>query len=188
MVDTIRAFIAFELPERITSLIRGVQESIKGYKFKIKWVQPKNIHLTLKFLGNIPPSDTEKIGDAIIESVRKFKPISLSVKGIGVFPDLKRPRVLWVGITGGKNSLTGLHQALEENLESIGFPKESRPFKRHLTLGRIKGRIDSKRLVYVMEEFIGFESETFEANKIILFQSEQTPSGAVYSKLANVKL
>lgn len=188
MGDAIRAFIAFKLPERITSQIHVVQESIKAYKFKIKWVQPQNIHLTLKFLGNIPASDTEKIRDAIIEAVRDVEPILLSAKGIGVFPDLKRPRVLWVGIAGQKNSLIGLYQALEENLETIGFTKESRPFKGHLTLGRIKGRIPSKRLVQVMEEFIDFETETFEANKIILFQSEQTPSGAVYTKLASVKL
>jgi len=119
--DTIRAFIAFELPARITSQIRDVQEDIKANKFKIKWVQPHNIHLTLKFLGNIPASDTEKIRDAITEAVRGVEPILISAKGIGVFPDLKQPRVLWVGIAGRKSLLIGLYQALEENLEPIGL-------------------------------------------------------------------
>jgi 2'-5' RNA ligase len=188
MDNTIRAFIAFELPEKITSQIRGVQEGIKAHKFKIKWVQPQNIHLTLKFLGNIPASDTFKIQNAISEAVKGVEPILLAAKGIGVFPDLKRPRVLWVGIAGRKKALIGLYQALEESLEAIGFPKESRPFKGHLTLGRIRGKIISKRLVHVMDEFIDFETETFEANQIILFQSERLPSGAVYTKLASVKL
>lgn len=188
MSDIIRAFIAFELPERIISSIRNVQDGIKNYGFKVRWVRPENIHLTLKFLGDIEEADTEVVGGTISEAVKGYGPISLAAKGIGVFPGIKRPRVIWVGLTGQMESLIDLHESLDENLETIGFPRENRPFKGHLTLGRAKGNIDPKRLFDAMEEFKGFESETFVANQIILFKSELKPSGAVYTKLRSVSL
>ena len=188
MSDTIRTFIAFQLPGKIISSIRKVQDGIKSYGFKIRWVHPENIHLTLKFLGDIDTVDIEKIGDAVIRTVKGHAPLSLTAKGIGVFPAIKRPRVIWAGITGQIDLLIGLQKILDETLEEIGFPKESRSFKGHLTLGRMKGKIDPKRLVDAIKEFQGFESETFVADKIFLFKSELKPAGAVYTKLMSVSL
>ncbi len=90
MSRTIRTFIAIELPEKIVSAISKVQEGIRSYGFKIRWVRPENIHLTLKFLGNIKEADTEKVGKAIFESVKEYKPMSLKAKGIGVRIYLRR--------------------------------------------------------------------------------------------------
>ena len=188
MSDTVRTFIAFELPEQIVGAISQIQEGLKKSGLKMKWVKPENIHLTLKFLGNIKTSDVEKVDRAMTRSSRGVDPISLAVKGMGVFPDLRRPRVLWVGITGGVNSILTLHSAIEENLESIGFPKENRPFKGHLTVGRVKARIDSKILADAMKAFETFESESFIADHLILFQSELRPTGAVYTKLKTQSL
>lgn len=188
MSDTIRAFIGFELPEKIISYINKIQEDIKGYRFKVRWVRPGNIHLTLKFLGDIDRSDTEKVGKAIAESAKETVPVSLAVKGIGVFPDIKRPRVVWCGIAGNMDSLTRLHKTLDENLALIGFQKEKRPFKGHLTLGRVKEKINSKRLLDAIKAIGGLESEPFIADQIILFKSELKPAGAVYTKLKTVSL
>jgi len=188
MSDTVRTFIAFELPEHIVSAISQIQEGLKKSGLKMKWVKPENIHLTLKFLGNIKTSDVEKVDRAMTQSVKSVDPILLAVKGIGVFPDLRRPRVLWVGITGSVNSILTLHSAIEENLESIGFPKENRPFKGHLTVGRVKAKIDPKRLTDAMKVFETFESESFIADHLILFQSELRPTGAVYTKLKTQSL
>ena len=98
MSHTIRTFIAIELPEKIIYTIRKVQEEIKSYGLKIRWVRPENIHLTLKFLGDIKAADTENVARALSESVTGYPPISLMVKGIGVFPGIIRPRVIWLGV------------------------------------------------------------------------------------------
>ena len=188
MSNTIRTFIAIELPEKIIYTIGKVQEEIKSYGFKIRWVRPENIHLTLKFLGDIKETDTEKIARVISESVTGCPPISLSVKGIGVFPGIKRPRVLWLGISKQLDLLTGLQKTLDEKLEAMGFPKEKRPFKGHLTLGRIKHKIDPKRLLDVLKDFAQFESEHFFGERIILYKSDLKPKGAVYTKLADLLL
>jgi 2'-5' RNA ligase len=188
MPNTIRTFIAIELPEKIIYTIGNVQEKIKSYGLKIRWVRTENIHLTLKFLGNIKETDTEKIARAVSESVKDYQPILLAVKGVGVFPGIKRPRVIWLGISKQLDLLTGLQKTLDEKLEIMGFPKEKRPFKGHLTLGRIKDKIDPKRLHDVLKEFTQFESEHFFADRIILYKSELKPKGAVYTKLSEAYL
>lgn len=188
MSNIIRTFIAIELPEKIIYTIRKVQEEIKSYGLKIRWVRPENIHLTLKFLGDIQEADTEKVARAISESVTDYSAISLAVKGIGVFPGIKKPRVLWLGISKQLDLLTALQQTLDEKLEAMGFPKEKRPFKGHLTLGRIKSKIDPKTLHDVLKKFIQFESEPFVADKIILYKSDLKPKGAVYTKLIETYL
>jgi 2'-5' RNA ligase len=186
MSITIRTFIAIELPETITRAISEIQEGIKSYGFNIRWVRPENIHLTLKFLGDIKEDETDKIARVIFESVRTCSPISLSAKGIGVFPGIKRPRVIWVGVSGQINPLFKLQKKLEDGLKGLGFKKEKRAFRAHLTLGRIKDRIDSKRFGGTLRTFGGFESETFIADEIILYKSELKPTGAVYTQLVSV--
>jgi len=188
MPDTIRTFIAIELPEKIVAAISNIQESIRSYGFKVRWVRPQNIHLTLKFLGNVREAETEAIGRALLASANGFAPISMTAKGFGVFPGIKRPRVLWVGVGGQINELIQFQQSLDEELAGIGFPREKRAFKGHLTMGRVKAKIDPKRLLEALKEFAGFESEPFVADKMILFKSELQPAGAIYTKLMEAKL
>lgn len=188
MSNTIRTFIAIELPEKIIYTISKVQEEIKSYGLKIRWVRPENIHLTLKFLGDIKTADTEKVARAVSESATGYPALSLAVKGIGVFPGIKKPRVLWLGISKQLDLLTALQKTLDEKLEAMGFPKEKRPFRGHLTLGRIKSVIDPKTLHDVLKEFIQFESEPFFADRIILYKSDLKPNGAVYTKLVETYL
>lgn len=188
MSNTIRAFIAVEIPEKIISSIGKVQERLKDHKLKVRWVRPKSMHLTLKFLGHIPEEDTEKVGGVLLETVKGYSPLSLKAKGMGVFPGIKRPRVIWVGFAGQLETLVRLQKTLDEKLETIGFPREKRPFKGHLTLGRIKTRIDPKKFGDVLRTFSIFETETFTADRIILYQSDLKPSGAVYTKRVEVVL
>jgi RNA 2',3'-cyclic 3'-phosphodiesterase len=183
MSNTMRTFIAVELPEKIIYTIGKVQEKIKSHGLKIRWVRPENVHLTLKFLGDIKAADTEKVARAVSESVTGYAPISLAIKGIGVFPGIKGPRVLWLGISKRLDLLTALQKTLDEKLGKMDFPKERRPFRGHLTIGRIKAKIDSKTLNDVLKEFIGFESEPFLASRIILYKSDLKPQGAVYTKI-----
>lgn len=188
MSDTLRTFIAFKLPEAIISHLHNIQKGLKSFGFRVGWVQPENIHLTLKFLGEIPKSEIENVSQAMAETARQYAPMSFTAKGLGVFPTIKRPRVLWVGLKGDTYSLIQLQKRLEENLEIIGFPKEDRSFKAHLTLGRAKGEIDPKQLLGATDKFSSLESESFTADRLILFRSELTPGGAVYTILNSVML
>ncbi|MBW2492420.1 MAG: RNA 2',3'-cyclic phosphodiesterase [Deltaproteobacteria bacterium] len=184
MSKTIRTFIAIEIPENIISKIQELQESIKAKGFNIRWVRPENIHLTLKFIGDVEAAKISEITEALSKTVEGYIPISLKSKGLGLFPGIKNPRVLWVGLTGQLESLVKLQKTLDENLKVLGFPKEKRPFKGHLTMGRIKAKIDAKKLGDALMKFRNFESETFTADQIVLYKSELKPSGAVYTKLA----
>jgi 2'-5' RNA ligase len=188
MPDTIRTFIAVEIPENITSGIRELQQGLKDYGIDIRWIRPENIHLTLKFLGDVEAADIDKISGAISKTVDGVASIPLKAKGVGVFPGIKSPRVLWVGLTGQLELLINLQKTLDEKLKGIGFPTEKRPFKGHLTIGRIKAKMDTKKLGGALITFRNFESETFIADKIILFKSELKPQGAVYTNLVSESL
>ena len=188
MPDIIRTFVGFELPEKIRSFISSIQEDLKSNRLDARWVQPKNIHLTLKFLGNINKDDTQKVGAAIFKSAADYAPISLAAKGIGAFPGINRPRVLWIGIKGQIDMLIQLQKSLDDKLEEIGFPKENRPFKGHLTLARVKGRINQAKLINAIKKYGEFEPKSFIADNIILFKSDLKSTGAVYTKLISVSL
>ena len=188
MPETIRTFIAVPLPQALLSHLDDIQEGMKSHGLRARWVRPQGIHLTLKFLGDIKTEDVETIADIMSESAKDYAPFSLSAKGIGVFPNIRRPRVIWAGLKGDTYPLIDLQKRLEENLETIGFPKESRPFKAHLTLARIKNRIDAKKLADAIREFGTAESESFAADHIVLYQSVLKPTGAIYTKLRNINL
>lgn len=188
MPDTIRTFIAVEIPENVISSIRDIQQDLKAYGVDIRWIRPENIHLTLKFLGDVQAADIENISGVMSGTAEGVSSISLQAKGIGVFPGVKRPRILWVGLTGQLELLSRLQKSLDANLKGIGFPTEKRPFKGHLTIGRIKTEINSKIFVDALTAFRSFESETFVADRIVLFKSELKPSGAVYTNLASATL
>lgn len=178
---TIRAFIAIELPPAVIALLGKVQQDLKSLRVGARWVRPENIHLTLKFLGNIDPPEAENICGAMTAAAKGVAPLTLAVGGVGVFPDLKRPRVIWAGLGGKIQPLLELQRNLEDRLADVGFPKEKRSFKGHLTLGRFKEPADPATIRRAMAEYSVMPSEQFEARRIVLFKSDLNPSGAVYS-------
>lgn len=183
MTETFRAFIAIDLPESIKSFLGDVQEALKWYGFRVKWVRPQNIHLTLKFLGDTAAADTDKIAEAMTLAAGKCPIVSLKAKGVGVFPNVRRPRVIWAGLNGQLETLANLQQTLDAGLADFGFARDTRAFKSHLTLGRAKGKIASDRMKAAIDKLEEFESESFETDQIILFKSELRPTGAVYTKV-----
>jgi 2'-5' RNA ligase len=183
MTETFRAFIAIDLPESVKSFLSEAQEALKLYGFGVKWVRPQNIHLTLKFLGNIATADTDKIAEALTLAARNCPVVSLAAKGIGVFPNPRRPRVIWAGLKGQVEILENLQQTLDAHLSELGFARETRAFKSHLTLGRVKGKIAPARMKAAIEKLKEFESESFEINQVTLFKSDLQPAGAVYTKV-----
>jgi 2'-5' RNA ligase len=188
MSGTIRTFIALELPPAVISLFQEVQQDLKRLKIRARWVRPENIHLTLKFLGDVNPDDIDKIGTAMACAAIDCLPVTVSVRGIGVFPGIKRPRVIWVGLGGETPALFALQSRLEQELAGAKFPKDKRSFKAHLTLGRIKRTANPAVIRQMLTNYAKLSSEEFTFNQIILFKSDLKPSGAVYSKLKQTNL
>jgi len=191
MPDLIRAFIAVTLPEHLVCFVSGIQQTLKASGLRIGWVAPGNVHLTLKFLGDIDPADIDPITDVMSECAQRMAPMTFFAGGLGVFPDLRHPRVLWLGIMGDMPQLIAFQQDLDTRLVAVGkgrFKPEERQFKGHLTLGRIKARLGSDILVKALRETGRVESKAFTVDVIHLVQSRLTPSGSIYSPLRCVML
>ncbi len=184
----IRVFIALELPQTVLDTIRQAQRQLAGHRLNIRWVKAENIHLTLKFLGDIDPACIDVIADATADAADGRTPFILSAKGVGVFPNPKRMRVIWIGLGGQLKELIELQQAVEDSLVSTGFSSEGRRFSGHMTIGRSKGVVDAGKLQTAMDDLRTFESEPFGIDQIILYRSELHPAGAVYTQLRRVTL
>lgn len=181
---TIRSFLAIGIPEEILGEIGRLQERLKReIQGDIRWVRPDGIHLTLKFFGDIPEGAVSDISAVVEKAVTGHDPLDLSVSGAGVFPDLRRPRVLWLGMTGDVERLLTLQTTLERDLQRIGFPREERPFRPHLTLARIRSQRALTGLGRALEKRGGCEAGRFVAAGLGLFKSDLTPHGAIYTKL-----
>ncbi len=186
MPDIIRAFIAVTLPEPLTAIVSGVQQNLKARGLHIAWVAPGNVHLTLKFLGDIESTDIDPIADVMNACAQSMAPLTVAALGLGVFPDLRRPRVVWLGITGGMPQLIAFQKDLDAGLTALGkgrFKPEERPFKGHLTLGRIKAGLDTGILVKALRETGKVESSAVTIHAIHLIQSRLTSSGSIYTPL-----
>ena len=184
----IRSFLAIELPRTIQEKIEEIQEDLKSTHADVRWVSPEKIHLTLKFLGNIEESKIEPIVKSIEGSIQATPPFSLKAKGMGAFPYLKNPRVIWMGLTDGKEKVISLQQRLEGLLEKIGFKAEDRSFQPHLTLGRVKTSRGREELVRGIEKYREEEFGDFHVETILFLESDLRPSGPIYTPLKEMKL
>jgi 2'-5' RNA ligase len=184
----IRAFIALELPAAVVEMLGDLQSALKGQGLKLRWVPPANMHLTLKFLGDVSAEQLQAVERVIHELSGRQTAFSLESKGLGVFPSVKKARVLWSGIHGDVERLAALQSDLDKALEGIGFAPDYRHFKGHLTLGRVKGRPDGKKLASAITACGGFTSSSWPVERLVLFKSDLKPTGAVYSKLFSADL
>jgi RNA 2',3'-cyclic 3'-phosphodiesterase len=191
-VEQIRSFIAVELPESVKIYLHQLVNGLKsGCPSSIKWVNPDNIHLTLKFLGNINVEKT----DAFIQSIRivasGFDPFALNLSRIGVFPNLNNVQVIWIGLSGELECLMELQQRLETSLVPLGIPLEKRPFKAHITLARVPDRVtfaEKHILSDVMSKNISINNIPLKVNSISFMKSQLTRTGAVYSRLSLIEM
>jgi len=183
----IRAFIAVEIDPQIVRQISLTVADLKPRIPGIRWVPPTNFHFTIKFLGNIEESKIEPIARALELAFHPFPRFTISAKGLGVFPDSKRPRVLWIGLEG--KELSKLASKVEKALEPLGFEPEKREFKPHLTVGRWR-HYDrpSRELGEELERWKGHEFGESTVAEVIFFQSELKREGAIYHPLKIVDL
>ena len=185
----IRAFLAIVPPDDVLQALSRLQEKLKReISGKISWTRPQSQHLTLKFFGDVSTEDAKNICAAVKNRIASGSSLNLKIEKLGVFPDARRPRVLWCGITGEVEKLSVLRKQLDKDFADIGFPGEDRPFRAHLTLARIK---DVHGLAGINEALIkhnAFAAGEFNCTELILFQSRLSPQGAVYTKLAEFTL
>jgi RNA 2',3'-cyclic 3'-phosphodiesterase len=182
---TIRTFLAVAPPAEILQEIGKIQISLKcSCPFDIRWLKPESIHLTLKFFGNLSGADVITVSRVVERHSTLLAPLQLTVKKLGVFPSLQRPRVLWIGLEGETAPLSTLQRHLEQEWADCGFTREDRPFRPHLTIGRIKSSRLTGDPVKFMAQAGDWSAGNFRAAGLTLFQSDLTPQGAVYTQLA----
>jgi len=183
----VRSFLAINLS---LDTKRFIQENIHQWRYlgrSVRWVKPDNIHLTLKFLGDITQEQVSEVS-AVLQTITScFSPFRLELATPGLFPNLKRPRILWVGLKGDIPELLKLQSELDKKLASKGFQPDDRPFIPHITVGRIKGRPPSTdKLSHFLQT--NMDSTGDRIDKLCLYQSILTPSGAVYKPLGTYLL
>ncbi len=178
-----RCFIAIEISDEIRKALGELIQRLSGMGRGIRWVPPENIHLTLKFLGEVEDDRVPEIGRRLSEISSGHSPISLRVRGAGAFPSLRSPQVIWVG-SEVSPGLESLYREIEEAMAALGFERERRDFNPHLTLGRVK---DRRALDPVMKELQLMKDQDWgavEVTEVVLMKSVLTPKGAEYSRVS----
>jgi 2'-5' RNA ligase len=181
----VRAFLAIPLPADVLSEVQRVQNELAGALPEIRWTSPTTMHLTLKFFGSISEESLEKIGEIILSIGRLCTPFQIEIGGVGAFPSLGPPRVIWLGVREA-HALVALQSAFEEKLQKIGIPREDQPYSPHLTLGRSRRRIPAAR--EILQKYRNVGCGTMLIEKVILFESRLLPTGSIHLPLKAVCL
>ncbi len=192
MLSTLRLFIAVELPEEVLRYIGETVGELRQHGITgIRWVRGEGVHLTLRFLGNVPERQVQFVLDAMSTAAAGIHPFALQVHGAGAFPNLRVPRVLWLGVQGEMEPLLRFHGRLEEALEACGFPREPKAFTAHLTLGRVNGRLSPLALANLTQAMEGLRSQeplALPVTALSLIESQLTPQGAIYQRKGQAPL
>lgn len=187
-METVRTFIAVRPPAEVQRAIGEVQERLRVPGLKVKWVEPENFHLTLKFLGEVPVERLEGVFQGLERACRGVPAFDLGLEGLGAFPNLRRPRVVWVGLGRGREEVAGLAGSVENQLTEAGFAGEKRSFKPHATVGRVK---EHSPLAGRLGERIAAEClavEGFRIHSVEVMKSQLTRQGPIYTVQKTVPL
>jgi 2'-5' RNA ligase len=193
LMTTVRTFIAIELDRELKAGHQRVQEGLRQQVAprSIRWVRPDAIHLTLKFLGDTPPEKVGAVKDALARAAAQVSPFTFVVSGLGCFPNTQRPRVLWLGLQDPAGALTRLRDAVEAQVAPLGFPTETRPFRPHLTLGRVQRHASKPEVIEVGAVVFNATICTIgemAVTRVSYIRSDLQPGGSVYTTLAETAL
>ena len=188
MNQPIRCFIAIEIPEPIQNQLVRIQGTLRKQISKASWVKPGNIHLTLKFLGDVDPGDLEPIRNAVEGVTNRQHSFSLHIGGVGAFPNLARPRVIWAGVNFGAERVSTLAQDINLALSNRGFSLDTKKFNPHLTIARLKEKIDLRPYANEYRQYGRIHGAEMTVDTISLIQSQLHSKGAIYSTLQSYPL
>ncbi len=194
--DRARLFVAIELPQDILQVLEGIQaqtrENLGEAARLMRWSRPEGIHITLQFLGDVPASRIPELTQALQQACAGTGPFTLEVGGLGAFPNVRRPRVVWVGLGGDTAATVGLAAAVQGELSKLGF-KPDKPFSPHMTIGRVRegngiGQLAPLSRVLSLTSIVLPEQASFEVSGVSLMQSFMQSGGSVYKQVAHVSL
>jgi 2'-5' RNA ligase len=190
MSQNIRTFIAVEIDPAVTGRAIEVIDRLREAPVDVKWVEPENMHLTVKFLGDVDISDSYEICKAAARAVRDMEPFDLDVRGVGAFPNLQRPRTIWLGGGEGEEQMAELANRLDDELFKVGFRKEGRRFQTHLTLGRVHSERGPAmaELSGLLQQYADLEIGLAPIDEVVVFSSTLTRTGPIYDPLGRARL
>ena len=189
MKNTIRTFVAVEVTSPIRQQARKLIEELGGSGADVKWVNPKNQHLTLKFLGEVASSEIPRVCEAVQKAVANSKPFELEIRGVGAFPNVARARTLWLGTGQGEKEMVDLQERVDEQLGKLAFRQDRRRFHPHLTIGRVRrGGPGLTELAKLLADHAEFEAGTIKVDKVIVFSSTLLQDGPIYQSLGTARL
>ena len=183
-----RCFIAVALPPPVKKLLIQVQEALRRADAHVKWVEEENLHLSLKFLGDLDEDAVDRLKGALSIEALQWPGLALTYQGVGTFPERGQPRVVWAGCAGDLQRLAALAGAVERCAEQVGVPRERHPFAAHLTLGRVKSDRNVKRLMSAIENQRQVPLGADQVREFVLYQSTLTDKAPVYEALATFPL
>jgi 2'-5' RNA ligase len=181
--EQIRSFIAVAVPPRAAGKLRAAQERLRTAAPDLKWVAPDTFHITLRFLGSVAPDRLEQTWQSVRGALQGAGAFTMRFRGVGAFPNQRRPRVVWAGVTEGAEQLIGLAGRVVEACQQHGFEPEERPFQAHLTLGRAREPRPNPGLAEAMAELAEAELGEVKVDRVLLMRSTLTPRGAIYHVL-----
>jgi 2'-5' RNA ligase len=188
----LRVFIAVEIPLSIRQAIQEQTESLRAALGGglVRWVPVENMHLTLKFIGDISPANVDMLAQMLTAEAQTCPPFSMDVSGLGSFPNPRRARIIWIGIHAPA-ALTSLQRGIEAAVTRLGYEAETRPFSAHLTIGRVRQQVsasDQQKVRAALEQMSVGALGTAEVSAVHLFKSDLKPSGAEYTDLFSAPL
>ena len=188
-MSVLRTFIAITASVEVQGNIQRLIEHLQSANANVKWVLPDHLHLTLKFLGDVPESEIHKVCEKVQQAAADFRPFTIGCQGAGAFPDPARPRTVWIGVEQGAEKTIAMQSLVDKALQGLGFPKEGRRFHPHLTIGRVRrGGSATFELGNLISEHADFAAGQSVVDEVIVFSSELTRTGPEYIPLSRVKL
>jgi 2'-5' RNA ligase len=186
-MEIIRTFVAVDVPKEIKMELDGLIAGFREAAPDIRWVKAANLHLTLRFLGEIPKDTITGLAAELQKNLTGFGPFEITLAGIGAFPNLRKARVIWVGSGQGAEHLARLAPLVETSCRNCGFGPADKPFSSHLTVGRVKFPKGHERLISLIDS-MDFESPLFPVEEVVIFKSDLLPAGPRYTRLEAVRL
>jgi len=186
--ETLRLFFAVKMPPAVRYTLAQIQNTLRETQADVKWVEIDNLHLTIRFLGSVERARLFGLQEAGRRTATTLSPFQLAIGGLGAFPEISRPRVLWIGVLRGTQEMTSLYRKLEDELRTIGFPQEERPYAPHMTLGRVRSPKNLSSLEKEVRKFRTYQAGEMEVQSFCLIRSRLMPSGPEYSVIEEFPL